>query len=174
MWNIRNDWFIVQQGLKLSSWFSFDVIALFTFPSSMIQGWWVSGQRKNGGSKSYIRVLKGLIMHISLSTAVNVSLAHDYQLPMSGRLILPQHMRLNTSIFIFWIQKVCALISSWKVFSSNFGKQTFLIGNRNTNVLAWCHCTCFGVELQSAYEWVNEIATILRNQNRMRILGNRC
>ena len=36
----------VQQGLKLSSWLSFDVIALFTFPSSKIQGWLVSVQRK--------------------------------------------------------------------------------------------------------------------------------
>ena len=40
---------------------------LFTFPYSTIQGWRVSVQRKNGGSKSYIKVLKGLIMHISLS-----------------------------------------------------------------------------------------------------------
>ena len=38
---------------------------------------------------------------------------------MSVRLILPHHMRLNTSIFIFWIHKLCALIPSWKVFSSN-------------------------------------------------------
>ena len=44
----------------------------------------------------------------------------------------------------------------------------------NTNVLAWRHCTCFGAEFKSAYKWVNEIAKILRNQNRMRILGNRC
>ena len=43
--------------------------------------------------------------------------------------VLLHHMRLNTSIFIFWIHKLCALISSCKVFSSNFGKQTFLIGS---------------------------------------------
>ena len=29
---------------------------------------------------------------------VNASFAHDYQLPMSVRLILPHHMRLNTSM----------------------------------------------------------------------------
>ena len=35
---------------------------------------------------------------------------------MSVRLILPHHMRLNTSIFIFWIHKLCALIPSWRCF----------------------------------------------------------
>ena len=79
----------------------------------MIQGWWVSVQRKNGGSKSYTRVLKGLIMHISLSMSPWPMIINCQ---MSGRLILPHHMRLNTSIFIFLIHKLSALLSSWRCF----------------------------------------------------------
>ena len=79
----------VQQGLKLSSWFSFDVIALFTFPSSKIQGWLVSVQRKknffasnekffasieNQEDKSFKSLKRLDHAHIF----VNVSLYHDY------------------------------------------------------------------------------------------------
>ena len=49
---------------------------------------------------------------------VNASFAHDYQLPMSVRLILPHHMRLNTSIVIFWIHKLHLILEnrlSWMV-----------------------------------------------------------
>ena len=96
---------------------------------------------------------------------------------MSGR--LPHHMRLNTPIFIFWIHKVCALISSWKVFSSNFGKQTFLIGTCNSFFntglmkeipMSWhdiiVHVLVWNFN-QLMKLWVNGIAKILRNQNRM-------
>ena len=89
MLKISNDWFIVQQGLKLSSWFSFDVIALFTFPSSMIQGWWSQCATKKWWLKKLQKFKRLDHAHIF----VNVSLAHDYLLPMSVRLILPHHMR---------------------------------------------------------------------------------
>ena len=54
---------------------------------------------------------------------VNVSLYNDYYLPMSKARTAQSYD--ITPIFIFWIHKLSALISSWKVFSSNFGKQTF-------------------------------------------------
>ena len=47
---------------------------------------------------------------------VNVFLYHDYQLLVSVSLLQPFHMRLNTSIFIFWIHKLSALLSSWRCF----------------------------------------------------------
>ena len=64
----------------------------------MIQGWQVSVQRKKWWLKKLHKSFKRL-HHAHIF--VNVSLAHDYLLPMSVRLILPHHMRLNTSIFIF-------------------------------------------------------------------------
>ena len=75
-------------------------------------------------------------MHISLSMS---------PCTMSVSLLQPCYMRLNTSIFIFWIHKVCALIYSWKVFSSNFGKQTFLIGNSFSILDSWRKYQCLAM-----------------------------
>ena len=91
---------------------SFDVIALFTFPSPMTQGWLVSVPRKSSGSKSIKFFVKAW------------SCTHLCQCFLVG-LVQPRHVTLNTCTCIFWSHKLSALFFSWKVFSSNFGKQTF-------------------------------------------------
>ena len=68
----------------------------------MIQGWWSQCAKKKWWLKKLHKSFKRLDhVHTCTCIFVNVSLAHDYLLPMSVRLILPHHMRLNTSIFIF-------------------------------------------------------------------------
>ena len=120
---------------------------------------------------------------------VNVSLYHDKP-SLSLRLLQPHRARSNTSIFIFSIHKLSALIRYF-IFEHCFH---LILENKLYKLViavsildSWMKYWCFGLMplymfwcgisisiRMSDIAKMSESAKILRNRNRMRKLGNKC